>query len=79
MKVTELSTVNNKEGERQWVKKVPAIRSSIVSKIGYMLQSKGLPTTVVSINVELGIHMHKCSPSQVLKNMGRQDTPWTMR
>ena len=72
MKVTELSPANNKEGERQSVKKMPAIRSSIVSKIGYMLQYKELPTTLMSINDGLRIHRlngHKFSPAQVLRTI----------
>ena len=52
---------------------MPAIRSSIVSKIGYMLQYRGPPTAVVSINAGLRIHRHKFSPAQVLKNIGKQD------
>ena len=73
MKATGVSTANDKEGKRQVVKKMPVVGSSIVSKIGYMLQYRGLPTTVVSINAGFRIHRHNFSQAQVLKNIGKQD------
>ena len=58
---------------------MPVIRSSIVSKIGYMLQYRGPLTTMVSINTGLRIHKHKFIPAQGMTNIGKQDIPWTKR
>ena len=56
MKVTGLFTAIGKEGRDQLIKEMPSIRSSMVSKIVYMLQYKGFPTTVVSHNAVLRMH-----------------------
>merc|ERR1719318_1126498 len=51
---------------------MPSVRSSMVSKIWSMLQSKGIPTTVVHYNALLRVHLengHKFSPDQVLEDM----------
>ena len=68
-----MSTAKEKEGKRQLVKKMPVIRSSIVSKIGYMLQYRRPLTTMVSINTGLRIHKHKFIPAQGMTNIGKQD------
>ena len=47
-----------------------------MSKIGYLLQYKSLPTTVLGNNGVLRIHRrdrYKLSPAQMLKNIGMQD------
>ena len=46
MKANGLFTAIGKEGRDQLIKEMPSIRSSMVSKIVYMLQYKGFPTTV---------------------------------
>eukprot|EP00092_Neocalanus_flemingeri_P021226 GFUD01023000.1.p1 GENE.GFUD01023000.1~~GFUD01023000.1.p1 ORF type:complete len:1120 (-),score=366.36 GFUD01023000.1:285-3644(-) len=51
---------------------MPSIRSGMVSKIWSMLQSKGIPTTVVHYNALLRVHLengHKFVPEQVLEDM----------
>ena len=55
------------------LKKMPVIRSSIVSKIGYMLQYRGPLTKMVSINTGLRIDKYKFSPAQGMTNIGKQD------
>jgi len=54
---------------------LPSVRSSMVSKIWSMLQSKGIPTTVVHYNALLRVHLengHKFNPEQVLEDMTAQ-------
>jgi len=54
---------------------LPSVRSSMVSTIWSMLQSKGIPTTVVHYNALLRVHLengHKFNPEQVLEDMTAQ-------
>merc|ERR550534_669211 len=54
---------------------MPSVRSSMVSKIWSMLQSKKIPITVVHYNALLRVHLengHKFSPEEVLEDMTAQ-------